>query len=64
MEKFQTGSLWNVPLMAKTKADISLVWHFHWDALVGQSILILALLNEFVYNYRENKTCVIQEKTA
>ena len=25
---------------------------------------MLALLNEFVYEYRGNNTCVIQEKTA
>ena len=32
--------------------------------MVRQSIIILALLNEFVYEYRGNNTCVIQEKTA
>ena len=29
-----------------------------------QSIIILALLNEFVYEHRGNNTYVIQEKTA
>ena len=32
--------------------------------MVRQSIVILALLNEFVYDYRGNNTYVIQEKTA
>ena len=33
------------------------------DALVQQSVIILALLNKFVYEYRGNNTYVIQEKT-
>ena len=33
-------------------------------ALVWQSIIILALLKEFLYDYRGNNTYVIQEKTA
>ena len=34
------------------------------DALVQQSIIILALLNKFVYDYRGNNPYVIYEKTA
>ena len=37
---------------------------YHRDALVRQSIVILALLNEIAYEYRGNTTHVIQEKTA
>ena len=32
--------------------------------MVQQSIIILALFNEFVYEHRGNNTYVIQEKTA
>ena len=32
--------------------------------MIPQSIIILALLNEFVYEHRGNNTNVIQEKTA
>ena len=32
--------------------------------MVGKNIIILALLNEFVYDCRGNNTYVIQEKTA
>ena len=32
--------------------------------MVRQSLIMLALLNEFVYEYRGNNTYVIQEKTA
>ena len=34
------------------------------DALVLQSIVLLALLSKFVYEYRGNNTFVIQENTA
>ena len=32
--------------------------------MVRQSIMIVALLNKFVYEHRGNNTYVIQEKTA
>ena len=34
------------------------------DALVRQSIITLAVLHKFVYEFRENNTCIIQDRTA
>ena len=34
------------------------------DTLVRQSIITLALLHKFVYEFRGNNTCIIQDGTA
>ena len=34
------------------------------DALVQQSMITLALLHKFVYEFRGNNTCIIQDRTV
>ena len=49
-------------LSLKTYSD----WHnsYQSDALVWESIITLALLHEFVYEFRGNNTYIIQDRTA
>ena len=46
--------------VSKETTDVTATRGMLWS----DSVIILALLNEFVYKYRGNNTYVIQDKTA